>query len=105
MHATRQINGNSRQAPRKTASGLLIESGLPIPEMVPLWQLSPVAGRGRPALYDLSGLRIGDSVFFKTKNSKDAKRTYINVRNAAKRAGFTLTSRTVEGGTRFWRAA
>ena len=73
-----------------------IEKGIPI----------PAPAGGRPAVYPLEGMDVGDSFFIPLPEGKKPQGTQSGVARAARRfADKTFSSRKVEGGIRIWRTA
>lgn len=73
-----------------------IEKGIPI----------PAPAGGRPAVYPLEGMGVGDSFFIPLPEGKKPQGAQSGVARAAKGIeGKTFRTRTVEGGVRVWRTA
>lgn len=99
VHSTSQSNKFGRPGYRRTDTGHLIEAGVPMPAR------TRPEGAGRKKALDLSGLKIGDSVYLKAGTKPAIARARTNAYNASKRAGVIVSARTVSGGIRVWRVA
>jgi hypothetical protein len=76
---------------------------LPIEDNVPI---PTKQGRGRPPIYPLHQMRVGDSFLVPTDGARASNQRKMNAvysRQIVKDKKITIRCRSVEGGVRVWR--